>query len=112
MVVGEHFIHYTHCGLTFKMKIQQQKEIKKKQQSDLSRHVGLGGGKKQEGGNNSATTFTFCKNLLRNVSLFAQRKLITQDEVLLFFLLPFPHKLHLSLFLIFDCTVVNLEIID
>jgi hypothetical protein len=33
------------------MKAHQQKEIKKKQQSDTSRHVGLGG-KKQEGGSN------------------------------------------------------------
>ena len=72
-------VHFTTLHPAWRiMKSQQQKEIKKKQQSDSSRHVGLVGGKK-EGGN--ATVFTFCKNLLRNVSIYAQRGLITFDEV-------------------------------
>ena len=64
---------------------QQQKEIKKKEQSDSSRHVGLAGKKEKEKEKekegNSATVFTFSKTLFRQVSLFAQRQLISVDEV-------------------------------
>lgn len=86
------------------MKGSPHQEITKKQQSDSSRFVGLNNNNnKNNKKNDKATTFSFCKVLLRTVSHSAQLKTITLDEVII--IINHFHFLALfifSLFLLYD----------